>query len=414
MVLKSFLAGCIIVLAARACAQPCPSDATQRYAQRAVALDQQLRSMQVETIAGDIPPGVVAPLEAFKQALVTTIDVAMRCRLSAESRPSQVESALSKLLDAGVEPKPNRSATGMDDKDKMTDAIGDNLAISVKPLPDHPDLISIQVSFGLVCGDDNMLLLYQRAPNGWLEQMTWRSSNINTMSQGFGDFFVFAPVPGGPDHPLLIAVAHGHPWCTSRFSEFHLDLLAPETASTPQKTLAHVDGGFDRTGEPGPTLRTRTDGFELKLKTPDSDLNVFQRVAIYRYRTTSDTLERQQPIANNARDFVDAWIAASWAEAAEWSLDDAKSLKATHDLFDFKLHKDSSTASAVETYGPVRACTQDPTRFQVEMDLYDKPKLYAHVRLKGSTCLMIDMTSAPDPTCTGPDLMKPAKSAAAK
>ena len=49
----------------------------------------------------------------------------------------------------------------------------------------------------------------------------------------FGDFFLSAIVSepctpiGTPKFKMVLVVAHGTPWCTSRFSGFHIDLLSP-------------------------------------------------------------------------------------------------------------------------------------------------------------------------------------------
>jgi hypothetical protein len=363
----------------------------------------------------DVPEPLRPIVHNFKQALIATVDATLLCNDPAATEAASIQSSLISRLHANLPAKPfvpQPRTEKWPESEKGT--YGTDLTITVKSVPEQPGLISIQIAYGIECGDDNILLLYRHTPGKWQRELLWQNPDLNTIGDAFGDFFLFSVVPSNSTHPYLIAVAHGQPWCTSNMSGIRVDLLAPSGLGKPQQHLSHVEEIYFRPD--APRLQPTLDGLEIRATVYAEDTERIMRSGVYRFRTTAGTLERVQPIANNARDFVDEWLQIPWSEAAEWSAPPLSALKSIHDRFDYKLRpatNGSGGAPTIEAYGPVRACTSADRGFQVEIDLSDASptapasKLYAIVSQSPTAFTMLSINSQPDPACHGPDIMKP-------
>lgn len=98
--------------------------------------------------------------------------------------------------------------------------------VAVKRPANKPELMTVEWSFGIDCGNDSVLLVYE-FDHGWKRIVRWQSGDYSEISGAFGDFFQYAVVPLGAAGDWAVAVAHGHPWCTSRWSGFDLDVISP-------------------------------------------------------------------------------------------------------------------------------------------------------------------------------------------
>ena len=127
-------------------------------------------------------------------------------------------------------------------------------------------------------------------------------------------------------------------------------------------------------------------------------------------------------IAINARGFVEEWLSAPWSESRDFSSAEAVTeLQAVYDRFDapIKLNGDQFVRHPL---GPVRACAA-PGVFQVQIDstleniVPGKPggvrkplaSRYFHVREVKDGYVMLSAPTAPDPTCSGANLMPAGK-----
>lgn len=257
-----------------------------------------------------------------------------------------------------------------------------------------------------------MLLAYEWRGGRWQRALRWQSGDYGEVKDAFGDFFNYVVVPQQGEGGWLLAAAHGSPWCTSRWSGFGLDLVQPATKQISQKVLQHIDHGYVR-GDVEPVLKLVPGGFQLKVETGMIDMDVMTRTGIFRYRVNGGQLEHVQPIANNGRDFVDEWLQAPWADATRWSA--PKALAALQEIHvrigEKRYDKDSPTF----TFGSVRSCSDATSHFQVELDAEwvsdkgsSKPAgtTYFQIEQGMNSFTMLSAASAPDPKCTGADIMK--------
>ncbi len=323
----------------------------------------------------------------LRKALDTATKAFFRCEAGGDTSAASLQSRLASFLHA------DRSKR--DETHSTEDGIyGANLAVHIQPAAGLPNSFFVVLTFDIECGDDNLLFLYTRDSVQWVQRLHWYSDKYTNPSDAFGGGFAYAVVPGPDDKPLL-AVIHGHPWCTSVHSGFGLDLMRPAAQEKSQEALDHVDHSFVIDDE-FKFLSTRT-GIRLRTSLESEDVSLIYHLGILSWRTTSGKLVLE-PVALNARDFVDEWLEEPWSTVQSWSDPAAiERLKPRH-----------TTAGVI--FGPVRACRNGGDRFQVELDLdrsdSDPPPVFAQVRQNPNSFTMLSFTDKPDPACTGPDLMK--------
>ena len=397
-----------LVLSASALhAQTCTPNGTQEAATETLALQQKLLQAPIADMDTEVPAALQPILHDFKQSLSNAADLHIRCLDASLTDPAQIQSALASALHANRPPPGKPGAAPAPNSGSVRNVYGADLSVTVKPVPAQPGLVSIQLTYDVQCGTDSILLIYRRAASGWRRELDLSSPDLKTVADARGDFFLFTLVPGGSSYPYLLAVAYGSPWCSSRWSGFHLDLVAPATAGQPEAFLSHLDDGYVR-GDVEPKLRSTPDGFDLRLEVGSHDESALVRPGIFRFRTISGTLERIQPIAPNARGFVDAWLQLPWEQAAAWADQPTPALRSVHSRFSAK----GDAAGPSLDFGPTRACSSAPQVFQVEIDLAEGSKLdrastlYARVRQNPNSFTMLSISATPDPACAGPDLMK--------
>ena len=163
--------------------------------------------------------------------------------------------------------------------------------------------------------------------------LRWQSDDCKGISSAYGDGFRYAALPGGG-----LMILHGTPWCSSHWSGFGVDVVAPANDATPQRKLHHA-----------------ADGYAI------DDDSIRPKV-----RLDGDTVHRVQPAAVNSRDFVDEWLIVDDMLAREW-IDPASvdaTMKARKTL---NARRNAIGVSIADR--PVRACSVEKDRYQVEIEL---------------------------------------------
>ncbi len=342
-----------------------------------------------------LPPSLQKEISKLKDALSATVSAYLQCAKADAVDLTAMQSELVRMT-AVQEPPPITQF----DKEQVDGFYGTELKIIASHPANAPQLIAVTIKFGIECGDDSMLLIYERKTNTWQESLRWQSGDYAKISGAFGDFFQYAVLPREQGH-WVVAAAHGTPWCTSRWSAFDLDLIQPIRDGSRQRVLQHTTYGYVRF-EKDVIIRYRPDGFEFRDEEGSMDSDVMTRTGVYRFRLANDRLERVQPIALNGRDFVDEWLQAPWSDAKRWS-DEANldSLAKEKTFFDRK----NNSGRPMLSFGAVRSCSDDLKHFQVELDLDPGPTHYFQIKQGENSFTMLSATTQPDTRCKGPDLM---------
>ncbi|WP_175748929.1 hypothetical protein [Burkholderia pyrrocinia] len=382
--------------AATFAAGTCPTaDTTAR-----AAIDAQHRVQQVRNPQGDgggnvdISPPLRDALRAYKQALVGAIDARLACS-DEHVEPVALKRTLAAAL--GV---PAQSAQSAAPKNGES-AFGRNPDVDVERGGTSRPLLFVRAGFDIACGDDNLLTAYAWENGGWRRVLRWQADDYKDIGGAYGGGFWFSALPGGQ-----VAVVHGTPWCSSRWSRFGADVVAPANGSTAQRTLFHTEHGYV-IDDDAIRFKMRPDGFELRTTVGSLDSEVMTRPGIFRYRVDGDTVQRVQPAALNGRDFVDEWLKVDDALAREWSepAAAAAALKARQ-----AFNAESKAPDTGFAYGPVRGCSDSKERFQVELDLTGKSgetvaRRYALIRQERNGFTMLGLRNSAEPACRGANLM---------
>jgi hypothetical protein len=400
--LAAIIAFLTLALASQAAmAQGCSRDAIQQAASEARTSRERLLAIKIaDDLSTEVPPFIEKEIHVLKDGLADTIFAYMRCEQSDSVDLKAMETSLLGMLAVDEPKERTEPSTAIQSFDGV---YGIHLNISISRPPTEPQLIAVTVNFGIECGDDSMLLIYERSAERWKESLRWQSDNYSQISDAFGDFFQYAVLPQNERGEWVVAIAHGTPWCTSVWSAFALDLVRPKRDGSPQQILQHIKDYYVR--EDYPAIKQRPDGFEFRVIKGSLDDDVSRRTGIYRFRLVDNKLERVQPIAMNGRDFVDEWLQVAWSDAQRWSQSvNLASLAKEHSRF-VALQDPKAKKSTLFTYSAVRACSDDPKHFQVALNLNSGPGRYFQIKQGDNSFTMLSAATQPDPRCKGGDLM---------
>ncbi len=402
---------------------PCFPAALADVASRVHRIQEGLKQIPVGEMDTTVPAAARDLLTQLKDALSCAADAALALA-GPTVDPVELENRMADILNANP-PEPAENAVVSKDDHRFDETFGSygrNLRVRVTRPSNVAGLIEVEFSVNIECGDDHMLLVYAPRNGVWREQMRWQAPPLKQVSDAFGDFFVSATLstPEVGDTRLRVVVAHGTPWCTSRFSGFAMDILSPASDSNSPKVLWHTERGYSR-GDFRPRIKSSGNTFELRLNDSSMDIDGYERRVIYRYRIDEhQDVHRIEPIATNARGFVEEWLSAPWSESQSFSAQEAgQALQLVHDQFAPAVKSD--TEFVAHSYGPVRACNA-PGTFQVQInsmlerivtgkpggESQPGPTHYFLVRAIRDGYLMVSAPTEPDPACRGANLM-PAK-----
>lgn len=399
-----WIAPCGIVLALTAplrAADGCSEVELQRASAVVKDVRAQLLADKVEEMDTNVPPTVQLQLEKMKDSLAKFLDLYMMCQPANGADVQRREIELATQLNANKTQPP---LSFPEDAEEVQQVYGADLKLIVRRPEGAPELIAVRASFGIMCSEDTMLLIYEWHSGKWRQILRWQSGRYSRVSGAFGDFFKYVVISSPTSSVPFVAVAHGHPWCTSGYSGFGLDVIKLAQNTTPQKVLLHREGDYNRTADRAAEMLKTPSGFQLRVQNLSVDfVNLFLEPVVYSYLFAGDDVRRVQPVAVNARDFVDVWLQSDWAEASEWSArENANSLKEEHARIE-----ELRNAATGETlrFGSVRSCGKDPTRVQVELDEDSGASAYYQVREEQDSFTMLSASAHPNPDCTHSEIV---------
>jgi hypothetical protein len=382
-----------------------------------------------------VPAEVAPQLIQLKKALAEATDAELACE-GIDENGVRIQARLRAFLRNAAPGMAIPKETKEDDDFKpIRGLFGNEVSAKVRLFGGPPLLLEVTLQSDVTCGKDSQLLIYEVRDGHWRRALRWTSDFGKGTGSGrgyaasggaaWGDFFLISTMVPDAAHPerWRAVVAHGTPWCSSRFSVFGLAVLAP-AENADARVVWQTERGFSRLDYEA-RLRGSGNEFELRLHADEMEFdryNSFERLVVYRYRVQGDAVTRLEPVAGNARGFVEEWLSMPWDEAlAQLDSGGENDIKPVHDRFD-QDRADRSENAPEWLSGSVQACTAQG-RFQVAMreerkhyvpgkpgDLatrvVDSQRRYYSQLREDSGYRLIRVTSAPDPACGGPDLMK--------
>jgi hypothetical protein len=404
----------------------CDPAALPLAAGQVLAAQNSLRQSKLDEMIDLVPAAVAGQMVELKAALSRASDAALAC-FKPSVLPGEVEVNLAKVLHANA-PEPADGFIAKDDHryDEIVGSYGYNLRVQVSRPASVADVLVVQYSINIECGADSMLLVYEVRDGEWRQRLRWQAPPLKSISDAFGDFFVWTFLHdtsrSGRGHAAWrMVVAHGTTWCTSRFSNFKIDLLSPDSDPASPRVVWHSERGYSR-GDFESRIKAWGDTFELRVNADCmayDTANCFERRVIYRYAVGSDgDVRRVGPLGLNARGFVTEWLEAPWVESAGFSsAESADELHKVYTQLNRRFTPDDGQFMT-KSYGPVRGCST-PGIFQVQFDttleriIPGRPggestplaSHYFRVRETKDGYLMLSTATQPDPDCVGVDLM---------
>jgi hypothetical protein len=400
---RGLVMGCWLVTAGATTAWSqtgCVPAAIPRYVSQLRLQQEALQKQKVNEMETLVPAAIRNQIVQLKDALADALDMAMRCA-PAEVDATALEADLAKTLGANQPEKPAEPKPEEEEETPGIRAYGGDLKVSATAPPNAPQWRIVTVSFGIECGEDTMLLLYEWAGWGWRRSLRWQSAPYVEISGAFGSFFQYAVVPGAV--PQKIVVAHGTPACKPSFSTFKIDVLEKIAGGNSAGVWLHMERGYSP-GDGEIRLRGSADTFTLRVNAPALDANADGRLVIYRYAIDGRRLSRIAPISTTGRGFVEEWLEMPWDEAIGQTAPEAVGkMQRVHSGL-ARLDRDATT-SVNYTYGPVRACTVKG-KYEVEMDADRGGPEFFTIKDQPVGYLMVDYGTTHDEHCNGPDLTK--------
>lgn len=400
--------------------QPVAGSAASVSTDQAFAAKQQAGLLNVQTteMETDVPAAAQRAIPLFKDALVHLSDDVLAKQPAAAST-KVVEQALASVLPKGNSPNDSKEvasakAAGKNEFDIPEKGdYGGEVKVSVHD--PQKGLLLVDESFGIMCGEDNVLLGYSNASGHWHRVLRWQAPPYDKVSGAFGDMFLPTLLDVRRNgHPVLLVV-HGTPWCSSTESGFGMDTLEIDRSSVTDKPFWHGEHGYRRADDVPPlafSSRVTPDGFEIRSSVDDRIGDSVNRVGIMRYAMAGNTMQRTLPIAMNSRESVSEWLDMQRNEAALFT--DAAAGSVTWKTWDALTYSGKSTDDAMKipmlSYGDVRACS-DPKHYQVaiETEVYSAgnkahapgPSYYVQVLETGTGYRIEAASQQPDATCSG-------------
>jgi hypothetical protein len=377
----------MLAFAAAAHADTCSQQAVTRAATLALDADRSLSALPVfDGKETDVSAAGRKAIAAMKDHLNDYTVATMRCAME-KVAVRDLQKTLAGF--AGV-----KLPEGRPIKKPASDepSYGGALEFDVRAL--SSGAIGIVARFGIECGEDAMLQIFERRGDEWAETLRTTSEPYETVAGGWWAFdYAISPRDGKGN--WFVATKNVAPWCSSTWSTLRYAVLRPGAdAAHPRRIFAKEDGiwwATDRYGD----LKVDANGFDLRWRAESMDAGVHNREWIARYAVDDDRVHRIAPIAQSPRDFADEWVRLDWADAKDWTAVAAYGLKPLHD----RLHKSRNF-----DFVAIRRCT-DADHTEIEVERTDSGTGHVYFQVSGSkVLLMSDVSSSHDPRCRGRNL----------
>jgi hypothetical protein len=381
-----------ILAAGAAGAHECSHDALAHAAAQMLAEQRDLQAIEIgdgfETTVSTNARRAIARMKDKIDAYVAT---AMRCE-----KPDATEQDVRRVLTGlGGLKSPVASAVAKPAANSPP-RYGDGLVFLARAAP---GIVSVVARFGIECGADAMLMIFEQRGDGWDEVLRSQSAPYGTVAGGWWSFdYAISPRDGAGQ--WFVVTKSIAPWCSSTWSAIRYAVLRPRARpAEPRRIFARSDSiwwGNDNFGD----LKVGAQDFDLRFRAESIDDGVHNREWIRHYSVIEDTVRRIAPLAESPRDFADEWIASSWADAASWTSTAARPrLERLHE----RLHR-----LRFLDYVSEHGCPGG--RYQIEVepsDPGDGATNYYFLVDGRADFAMFDVARAADPACNKPDLIDP-------
>ncbi|HLI76074.1 MAG TPA: hypothetical protein VKV02_03945, partial [Acidobacteriaceae bacterium] len=274
----------------------CAPGALAEAAKTVAAVRHSLHGQSVGESDPVVPAAVAQQLMQLKDSLALAAEAAFACA-PVTSTPDALQSTLSAALHANVASAAEQAVVDVKAR-RDIGAYGSDLAVQVFQLFGKPKFYEVDFRYGIECGDDNLLLVYEAAGDtdgAWRKRLRWDAPTYRTVGDAIGDFVMLTPLTGNDQHPSWrFVVAHGQPACGKlpRPSQFDLDLLSPASDGSRPTVDWHFEHAYTNGTNTVPRLATTEDTIDVQLTSapeiPGKKPAKPPTVESYRFHLTAD------------------------------------------------------------------------------------------------------------------------------
>lgn len=249
---------------------------------------------------GYIFNGASPLIESLKTGLINLLNQRMNCEKNIQINTKQIQQDL-------------LSALQLSELNEVSAIYGYDLQILLDVPQNTTGVVFAKLSFGIPCGEDNILLAYRYRNKAWHLNLVWKSLPYKMISGAYSDYF---------DYLLLgnnnVLVMHTSPDCTLQWETLNLSVVKFGNDKQAQKVLFKNKLVTQRDANLV-DAKVSPDGFKIDAFVSMLDTDLSSRKGIYNYHITNDVIERVQPIASTPRDFVDEWLTMSDKDVKHFS-----------------------------------------------------------------------------------------------
>jgi hypothetical protein len=184
------IAGCVFACHV-AIAETCSQDAILRSANEVKASRQRLIATKLsDALDNGVPASLQKEISNLKDTLSATVSAYLQCVKADTVDLTTLQSDLLRMTEV-PEPPPITQF----DKEQVDGFYGTELKIIASHPANAPRLIAITINFGIECGVDSILLIYEFHEGIWQKSLRWQSKDYPAISGAYGDFFDYFVLP---------------------------------------------------------------------------------------------------------------------------------------------------------------------------------------------------------------------------
>jgi hypothetical protein len=196
-----------------------------------------------------------------------------------------------------------------DDDDVMVSFMGFLDPLAMYPISGSKDLMAVKIRIGLMCGFDDTVLVYERAPFRRIGKLDHHDTRFQ-QGQALSSLVAQGDLMASATHSV---------WCTSTF--IGVGLRIDEIGKSSLKTILSRYAGARFWEAEDKLVRISIENSIVTFKYTASmgDDAFMARSAIARYLVANGTANHLAPIAVSRIGFIDEWLKLKDDEVAKWS-----------------------------------------------------------------------------------------------
>ncbi len=346
----------------------------------------QLLSISVGNMDYMVPPEVSSLLTVYKHQVRQMVAASVANSTPEISAETLREKLLTLLSEKGVVVD-DADRQYQADADLYQDIYGLVHAVDVKRYPNTPNVLTVAIRYGISCGSDYTLYVFEHNAIGWNMKIALEQNDYTDVAGALGglEYSISPPASDGNWYLLYGTVNN---WCSSNWQGLTYSALRPGKNPFASSPIITKNSGIYIGVDQVLKLTANANDFQVSYH----DANKFEagdtRIHVEHYGVDGETAVRIPPFAASPLGFLDEWSRMPWAEAQRWT-SPTKHMARMHRL----LQKGAS-----DGIGAIQSCPQSGA-WQIEIGIDEQTSMYATVYEGSGEYRVTRLSLAEDPEC---------------